>query len=120
MPVNYSVAVRNARLQAVVNAIGAGGHLQVLSATSTVLSNIPLASPCGTIAGGALTFITPQVDFGAPAGGNASTGRLVDSANTVIADGLTVGLAGTDLIISQIHINAGDIVTFVSGTITGN
>jgi hypothetical protein len=116
----YSVAVRNARLAAVVAAIGAGGHLRIFSSTNLLLSSIPLATPCGVVAAGVLTFTTPQTDFSAVNSGNASTGQLVDSANTIVASGLTVGLAGTDLIISSIHINGGDIITFISGTITGN
>ncbi len=120
MAVVYNLAVRNARLQVVVAAIGAGAHLQVLDAASLVLTNILLASPCGTVAAGVLTFTTPRIDGGAAAAGFAASGRIVDSANTVVVSGLTIGLAATDLIISQIHINAGDVVTFVSGTITGN
>lgn len=123
MAIVYSVAVINARLTAVLNAIDAApgpGRLQVLSSAAVVLSNIPLSTPSGTVAAGVLTFNVPQTDFGAPASGNASTGQFVDSTGTVVASGMTVGLAGTDLIISQIHITAGDIVTFVSGQIVGN
>jgi len=118
--VTYSVAVRNARLQAVVSAIGAGGFLRIRDATSIVLCSIPLATPCGVVAAGVLTFATPQVDFGAAASGNAVSGELTDSVGTVVANGLTVGLVGADLIISVVHISSGDVVTFVSGTITGN
>ncbi len=124
MSITYSIAVRNARLAAVVAAIDAApgpGRLQVLSSASVLLSNIQLNVPCGTIAGGVLTFTTPRVDFAAAATGNASVGQFVDSTGTVVASGLTVGVAGTDLIISPgIHIIAGDVVTFVSGQIIGN
>lgn len=123
MAIVYSTAVINARLTAVLNAIDAApgpGRLQVLSSASVLLANIPLANPSGTVAGGVLTFTTPQTDFSAPASGNASAGRIVDSSGTVVASGLTVGLAGTDLIISVIHINLGDTVTFISGQIVGS
>lgn len=125
MSVIYSVAVRNARLQQVVNAIDAAGPGFLKVGTvgmGLVLTSIPLAVPCGVIAAGVLTFATPQVDFSADAAGNAAAGELTDSAGTVVASGLTVGIAGSgaDLIISVIHINAGDVVTFISGTITGN
>jgi hypothetical protein len=49
----------------------------------------------------------------------AASAQLADSAGTLVASGLTVGLAGTDIVISQAVINLGDNVSLLAGTITG-
>lgn len=125
MAVVYSLAVRNARLQVVANAIDAGGGGGLLNigtaGMGVILSTIVLNSPCGVVAGGVLTFAgTPLVDLGAAAGGIAAEGQITDSVGTVVISGLTVGLAGANMIISQINVSAGDIVTLLAGSITGN
>ncbi len=125
MSLVYSVTVRNNRLQQVINAIdgGAGnGKIQIGTAgMGLVLSTVVLLKPCATIAAGVLTFSgTPLVDPSAAANGFATEGQITDSAGTVVASGLSVGVAGTDIVITLQNITIGSIVTFVSGTITGN
>ena len=125
MSLTYSTTVRNNRLQQVINAIDAGaggGKIQIGTANmALVLSTVTLVKPCATISSGVLTFSgTPISDPFAAASGFATAARITDSTGTVVASGLTVGLAGTDIIISLQNITAGSIVTFVSGTITGN
>lgn len=123
MAVVYSVAVRSARLQVVANAIDAGvGSGRLLVGTlgmGTLIVNIPLAKPCGVVAAGVLTFSVPQV-ANASAAGLAAEAQMTDSAGTVVISGLTVGLAGTDLIISNNPVGNGAPVSFISGQITGN
>lgn len=127
MPLVYSLAVRNARLGVVLSAIDAGagpGLIQLGTAgMAIVLSTVVLLKPAGTIAGGVLTFSgTPLFDVGAAASGLAVAARITDSAGTIVADGLTVGLPGSlaNVIIQAQNIVAGIPVEFVSGTITGN
>ncbi len=125
MSLIYSLAVRTARLQQVINAIDAGagsGKIQIGTAgMGLVLSTVVLLKPCATIAAGILTFSgTPLNDPSAAATGFATAAQITDSTGLVVASGLTVGLAGTDIIITLQNITVGSIVTFVSGTITGN
>jgi hypothetical protein len=126
MSVVYNVNVRNARLQQVVNAIDAGpgnGRLQIGTPNmAVVLSTVILNKPSGTIAGGILTFSnTPLVDPLAANTGLAASGQVTDSTGTVVISGLSVGTSSAfDIQISLPNISAGSIVTFTSGTITGN
>lgn len=125
MAVVYSIPVRNARLQQVVDAIDAGAGSGILkigtAGMALILSNIILSKPCATIAAGVLTFANlPLTDPSAILGGTATEGEITDSSGNVVISGLTVGLAGADLIISATNINAGDTVSFISGTITGS
>ena len=84
-----------------------------------VLATFTLANPFATIAAGILTFAgTPIATVGINSGVAAST-QLANSARTLVASGLTVGLAGTDIVISQAVINLGDNVSLLAGTITG-
>lgn len=125
MTVVYNLTVRNNRLTQVVNAIDAGaGNGKLVIGTAgmgTILSTITLNKPCGVVAGGVLTFSgVPINDPSAAATGTAAAAIITDSTATTVISGLTVGLAGTDIIISLATITAGSIVTFTSGTITGN
>lgn len=124
MSVVYNVTVRNNRLQQVINAIdgGAGnGNLNIQTSGSATIVSITLQKPSATISNGVLTFSgTPIVNPGAPVSGIAAIATVTDSNNNVIISGLTVGTAGTDIVISQTNIAAGDIISFTSGTITGN
>lgn len=127
MAITYSIPVRNNRLQQVINAIDAGagnGRIQIGTAGfGLVLSTVTLLKPSATISSGVLTFSgTPLVDAAAANTGFATLGRITDSAGTVVASGLTVGLAGSgsDITISLQNITVGSIVTFQSGSITGN
>lgn len=89
----YSTALRNARLQAIVDALGAGGTLTLYTsprpatggtATGTVLSATPLKNPVGTISSGQLTFTKPD-DVQATGAGTATWARLTNGG-TFVAD----------------------------------
>lgn len=125
MSITYSQTAINARLQGVVSVIGAGGVLKLYGGI-VLLSTIPLANPCGTVAGGVLTFTVPQSDPAASNTGSANTATIEDSGNNVMISGLSVGvpLSGANIIISNglnsTLITAGQIVTLVSGQIIGS
>lgn len=124
MTVNYNTNVINSRLQVVLAAIDAGagnGILNIGTASmGVVLANIVLAKPCGSVAARILTFLgVPLTDAYAQNAGTAAAAEVTDSTGTVIISGLTVGTAGTDMIISSTTITQGDIVSLTAGTITG-
>jgi len=122
MAVNYSVALKNTRMTAVRDAIDAGagaGKINIYNAAySNLLVSIELADPSGTIGAGALTLSgMPRSGIGVFAG-NAAVARILDSTDAIVADGLTVGTAGTDIVIDNVNIAVGQNVNITAGTIT--
>ena len=129
MAVTYSTAAKNARLTAVVGEIDgaaaspANGRLEIGTAgMASILATITLALPCGTVAGGVLTFSgTPLSDASADNGGTAAAARIRDAAGTDVVTGLTVGTAASpspDIVLDNTAISAGQTVTINSATIT--
>lgn len=127
MAVIYSTAAKNARLAGVVSTIDAGtgaGVLQIgTAAMAVVLADIVLADPAGTVAAGVLTFSGfPRSDTTANATGVAAAARIRDSDGNDVITGLTVGLpgSGADILLETTNIDAGEIVTLNTATITAN
>lgn len=122
MAVNYSASLKDTRMIAVLNAIDAGvsaGYIEICTAAyGLVLATILLADPCGSEGSGVLTFTMPRSDSSADATGTAAIARIKDSAGNIVVSGLSVGLAGTDIILTSLLITAGDTVTINSATIT--
>lgn len=121
MAVNYTTAVKNARLDAVVTAIGSTGVLEIgTTGMGTVLATIALGNPAGTSTGGVLTFSGfPRSDTSADATGTAAAARIrTASGGTDIVTGLTVGTSGSDINLDSVSITAGQTVTITSATIT--
>lgn len=123
MAVVYPVALKNTRMTSVRDAIDAGAGAGVLqigtTAFATVLAEITLADPSGTIATGVLTLSgMPRSDTSANATGTAAEARIRDSNGTDVITGLTVGTAGTNIVLNTVSIVAAAIVEITSGTIT--
>lgn len=121
MPVTYTTAVKNARLDAVISQIGSTGVLEIGTAgMATVLATISLANPAGTSDGGVLTFSgMPRIDSAADASGTAAAARIrTASGGTDVVTGLTVGTSGADIILDSVNITAGQQVTINSASIT--
>lgn len=121
MAVNYTTAVKNARLDAVTTAIGATGVLEIGTAgMTTVLATINLGNPAATSSGGVLTFSGfPRSDTSADNSGTAAAARIrTASGGTDIITGLTVGLSASDVIIDSVNFTAGQTVTINSAAIT--
>jgi hypothetical protein len=121
MAVTYTTAVKNARLDAVVTAIGTTGVLEIgTTGMASVLATISLNNPAGTTSGGVLTFSGfPKSDTSADNTGTAAAARIRTSGGgTDIITGLTVGLSASDIILDSLSITAGQTVTISSATIT--
>src|SRR5262245_49530641 len=95
----YNTTTLNARLNAVVGQIDGGGGNGILQigtlGMASILSSISFAIPCGTVAGGVLTFTTPRSDPLTTATGTASQAQITDSNGTVVVSGLTVGVSSS-------------------------
>lgn len=121
MAVTYTTAVKNARLDAVVTAIGTAGVLEIgTTGMASVLATIALGNPAGTSASGVLTFSGfPRSDTSADATGTAAAARIrTASGGTDIVTGLTVGTSGSDINLDSTSITSGQTVTLNSATIT--
>lgn len=123
MAVNYSTTVKNARLTVTRDAIDGGvaaGKLKIYTAAyATLIAEFTLSDPCGTVAAGVLTFSgMPKSTTGINGGGTAAIARLTDSTDAMVAEGLTVGLAASDIIIDNTSIAAGQTININSAAIT--
>lgn len=121
MAVTYTTAVKNARLDAVVTAIGTAGVLEIgTTGMGTVLATIALGNPAGTTSGGVLTFSGfPRSDTSADASGTAAAARIrTASGGTDVVTGLTVGTSGSDINLDSTSITSGQTVTINSASIT--
>jgi hypothetical protein len=121
MAVTYTVAVKNARLNAVTTAIGTTGVLEIgTTGMATVLATIPLANPAAPgAASGILTFTMPQSDTSADASGTAAAARIrTATGGTDIVTGLTVGISASDIVLDSVSVTAGQTITINSATIT--
>ena len=122
MAINYSTTLKNSRMTAVKDAIDGGsgaGKINIYTAAyGALLVSIALADPSGTIANGVLTLSGMPKSGVASGAGNAAIARILDSADTVIADGLTVGTSGTDIVIDNVNIAVSQNVNITAGSIT--
>jgi hypothetical protein len=124
MAVTYSTATKQARMQAVADAIDAGpsyGKIKLYLANgSTLVGYFPLTKPCATPSGAVLTFdVNPDIDAVLSATGTATLATITTSADTVIVSGLTVGTGGTDIVmLSNVVASTGDTVTLQTATLT--
>jgi hypothetical protein len=123
MAITYATDVKTARMNAVVTEIDAGSGAGVLqigtTSMGTVLAEITLNDPCGTVSGAVLTFSGfPKSDTSANASGTAAAARIRDSDGNDVITGLTVGTSGTDITLDSVSITAGQTVTLSSASIT--
>jgi len=112
-----SEAAKNAKLNCVVAGIDAGssnGYISICTASyGTVLATINLNDPCGTVAGGILTFSGFPKTTTASGTGTAAIARIRTSANADAVVDLTVGLpgSGANIILATTAISSGGTVT---------
>lgn len=107
MTIHTRTTTANSALSQYVSAIDAGpsyGTVKIYSgsmpstpetaATGTLLAELTLAKPCGTVANKTLTFAAIARDNAANASGTAGYFRIADSAGNAILDG-DVGITGS-------------------------
>lgn len=121
MTVTYSNAVKQDRMQAVIDNVDAGsgaGKLKIRDSSNVVLATFTLADPSGTASNGTLTWdFDPDIsDTSADASGTAANAIITDSDDTTVVSGLTVGTSGTDVILDSVSITAGQTVTITLGS----
>lgn len=127
MALQYSVAVRNAKLDAVETAIGASAKLRILTGSppsdcsqaesGTLLVEMTLPSDWMAAASGGSKAKSGTWQGTASGTGTAGYFRIVDNAGTTCHAQGTVGTSGTDMIIDNTSIASGQTVTVTSFTL---
>jgi hypothetical protein len=137
MTMTYSVPAADARLAAALNATGTaagvsvngqtagGGELVIgtsaLSGSTGVLVTVVLTSnPPFGIASKVATLLGVPYTATPSAAGTAALAELRDSAGNTVGSTLTVGTAGTDIIVSTTTITTSVPIQVTAGTITTN
>jgi hypothetical protein len=130
--IEYSNTAANARLAAGLTATGVPGQsvdgntgpgqlvigTSALAGATGVLATLSLPKPCGTIASRVWTLAGVPINVTPTASGVGALGELRDSAGTTIINGLTVGTAGTDIIVSTTTFSTSVPVSVQAGNIT--
>lgn len=119
MAVVYPTAVKTARMNAVLTALGSSGKLEIGTAgMASILAVIPLGTG-GSVTNGVWTILAaPASDTSADAGGTAAEARIRTSGNVDIVTGLTVSTTGANINLDSVSITAGQTVTINSATVT--
>lgn len=114
----YRSSLRTTRMNAVVTDIDSGsgaGILQVgTSGMGTVLFEVTLDDPCGSVSGDVLTFAGFPKTVTPSANGTAAAARIRTSAGTDVVTGITVGASGSG---ANITLGSTTISTTVDVTI---
>lgn len=119
MAITLNATLRNARSTAIVTEAGATAKLTVYTAAyGAVLYTSTCAVTLGTVSGGVLTF-NAVGSATASGAGTAAIARLFKTdGTTMVIEGLTVGTAATNIIITNTTIAVSDTITTSAATIT--
>lgn len=130
MTITMSAAARTAQADSVLDLLDAGSLMRIYTgtkpatpetaATGTLLLELELNDPAGTVASGVLTLsASPTVDGAAVADGTAGWARVLDSSETAVFDGTVTAIgSGGDFQLSDDSLETAQVVTLTSGTLT--
>jgi hypothetical protein len=129
MAVQFSVAVRNARLDAVETTAGASAVLRVrtgaqpancaASRTGTVLATVTLPSDwMAAASGGTKALSGTWQDASADATGTAAHFEIMDSGLSTCHMQGSVGTSGTDMIVDSVSFTSGQQFNVTAFTLT--
>lgn len=121
----YSVAAKVAAHESFRDLIDAGaaaGYIAIRSAADTLLAEVPLSDPSGSVAGGTgqLTFSIAGPDTSANATGTAAYGEFCDSDDTIhLSLPVQVGTSAVSgfLVVNSAGVVSGTPFSVVSATI---
>lgn len=129
MALQYSVAVRNARLDAVESTIGTSAIMRIRTGAvpatcatadaGTVVATLTLPSDwMAAASSGTKAMSGTWQDTSADATGTAAHFRIYDSAGTTCHMQGTVGTSGTDLIVDSTSFTSGQSFSITAFTLT--
>jgi hypothetical protein len=118
MAVNYTNAVKTARMNATRTHF-ANGKLQIGTAgMAAVLAEFDLTAGAGSVSDGVWSLAFASGTATASAGGTAAAARIITSGSAADLTGLTVGTSAADIVLDSTSISNGQAVTLTSATIT--
>ena len=130
MTITMSAAARTAQADSVLDLLDAGSLLRVYTgtkpatpetaATGTLLLELELNDPAGTVASGVLTLsATPTISAAAVADGTVGWARVLDGSAVAVFDGTVSAIGGGgDFQVSDASLETAQVVTLASGTLT--
>jgi hypothetical protein len=116
MAITYNAAVKTSRITATRDYF-ANGTLEILTAADVLLATFGLSASGGTISGLVWTLTWDATTVAAVAAGTATKAQIKNAGAAAHLTGLTVGTSGTDIIIDNTVIAAGQNVTVGTSTI---
>ena len=133
MLLNFSTALRNARLNAIISTLDAGtanASFKFYSGTKpattggaitsqVLLGTCALSKPCATVTTGVLTFESITDDPVADDTGVITWARALDGDGNFVMD-MDCGIDGTNamIIFGQTSVQAGGVIRVTAGTLT--
>lgn len=130
MTITMSAAARTAQADSVLDLLDAGSLMRIYTgtkpatpetaATGTLLLELELNDPAGTVASGVLTLsASPTISAAAVADGTAGYARVLDSSEVAVLDGTVTAIgSGGDFQLSDVALETAQVVTLASGTLT--
>lgn len=129
MPIQFSVSVRNARLDATETAIGASPTLEIRSGTvpancaaadtGTLLASVALpADWMAAASGGVKSMLGTWQDLSADAAGTAGHYRIKQGATCHVQGTVTISGGGGDMTVDNVSFAVGQVFTVTSFTLT--
>ena len=120
MAITFSTTLRSARATAIVTEAGASAQIKLYTAAyATLLGTLTCVATLGTVLNGVLTFNAIASDTAADASGTFALARIFKSdGTTMVIEGLTVGTAGTDIVINAAAATLGAVIAMTSAIIT--
>lgn len=124
MAISYPVAVKQARMAAVLALIDAqatAGKFVIYDASNVVICSIPLSKPCGvvtTVSNAVSLQLTVPISVISANAGTADHAAITDGSGNVVVAGLRVGTSNAEVILQQLAIAAGANVQITSAIIT--
>lgn len=121
MPVSLNTTLRNNRADQITTFAGTSAKLRIYTAAyaSQLVECICNASAFAGAASSGVLTLNAISDGTATAAGTAAIARIYKSdGSTLVMQGLTVGTSGSNINLSSLGINIGDVVSITSASIT--
>ena len=128
MAIKYSVAVRNAMLDAIETTIGASPKMRILTGsapatcataqTGTLLAELTLPADWASNAASGAKGLLGSWSGAVVADGTAGYYRIVDNAGTICHEQGTMGTSGQDLNGSSVALVTGQVIVITAKTMT--
>lgn len=128
MAIKYSVAVRNAMLDAIETTIGASPKMRILTGsapatcataqTGTLLAELTLPADWASNAASGAKGLLGTWSGAVVADGTAGYYRIVDNAGTICHEQGTMGVSGSDINGTSVALTTGQVIVITAKTLT--